>query len=210
MLFLSYSTKDHHFAELADLKLRGAGIDLWRDRGQLRAGSDWRNGIERGIADCLAILLVLSTNSVESSYVTFEWAYALGKSKVIIPLKLSDCQVHPKLEPIQYLDFSIPGALPWESLFERIHEIEADADSSDVPMAESATMPETNVTGVAKAILAYLNQRGYQMVSFERLRRRIDANLTDHDFEQIIAANSNVFRQARLKDNKKGIAKLIP
>lgn len=43
-VFLSYSTKDHHFAELAGIKLAEAGINLWRDQGQLRAGSDWRGG----------------------------------------------------------------------------------------------------------------------------------------------------------------------
>ena len=46
-IFLSYSTKDHYFAELAGIKLAEAGINLWRDQGQLRAGGDWRSGIER-------------------------------------------------------------------------------------------------------------------------------------------------------------------
>ena len=76
-VFLSYSTKDHHFAELASIKLAEASINLWRDQGQLRAGGDWRSGIERGIAESIAVLVALSQNSVESSYVTFEWAYGL-------------------------------------------------------------------------------------------------------------------------------------
>ena len=32
-VFLSYSTKDHYFAELAGIKLAEAGITLWRDQG---------------------------------------------------------------------------------------------------------------------------------------------------------------------------------
>ena len=35
-VFLSYSTKDHFFAELASIKLAQASIELWRDQGQLR------------------------------------------------------------------------------------------------------------------------------------------------------------------------------
>ena len=52
-VFISYSTKDHYFAELAGIKLAEAGINLWRDQGQLRPGSDWRNGIERGISESI-------------------------------------------------------------------------------------------------------------------------------------------------------------
>jgi TIR domain len=212
-VFLSYSTKDHFFAELAGIKLGEASVNLWRDQGKLRAGADWRNGIERGISESIAVIVALSSNSAESSYVTFEWAYGLGKGKPVIPIKLNDCSVHPRLETIQYLDFTIPGALPWASLIERIREIEAEVTpDEDIKAAEavaaSAPSPVQDVT--VKAILAYLDQRGYQMASFERLRRRIDESLTDKRFNEIIVNNPTVFRRATLKDAKPGLAKLIP
>src|SRR4051794_20309169 len=90
-IFLSYSSKDYFFAELLDRRLSEAGITLWRDQGELRAGKDWRQGIERGISDCLAVIVALSDDSAQSSYVTFEWAYALGKGKAVIPVKLNAC-----------------------------------------------------------------------------------------------------------------------
>jgi hypothetical protein len=211
-VFLSYSTKDHYFAELAEIKLAQANIKLWRDKGQLVAGADWRQGIEHGISSSLAVLVALSSHSADSSYVTYEWAYALGKGKTIIPLKLTECSIHPKLETIQYLDFSIPGALPWESLIERIREIETtDSDQinsdAEIDSAKSAHDPDDFYV---KAILAYLNQRGYQMVSFERVRRRIDANLTDERLREIVAKNNSIFRLATLQGGKEGLAKQIP
>lgn len=210
-VFLSYSTKDHFFAELASIKLAEAGVTLWRDQGQLRPGTDWRQGIEKAISDGLAVLVALSENSAASSYVTFEWAYALGKGKAVIPLKLNDCVIHPKLETIQYLDFSVPGALPWELLVERIREIETDVEPAALANgAESLTPTPSPADTHAKSILAYLNQRGYQMASFDRLRRRIDPSLTDEKFNEIILQNSDVFRQARLAEGKAGIAKLVP
>jgi hypothetical protein len=211
-VFLSYSTKDHFFAELASIKLRQAGIELWRDQGQLRAGTDWRQGIENAISNSLAVLVALSANSAESPYVTFEWAFALGKGRIaVIPLRLSECVIHPKLETIQYLDFSVPGALPWESLVERVREIETDIKSV-APKAStdfSASLPTPEDTQ-AMAILAYLNQRGYQMASFDRLRLRIDASLSDAQFNDIILRNPGVFRQTKLTDGKLGLAKVIP
>lgn len=210
-VFLSYSTKDHHFAELISIKLAEAGIDVWRDQSSLRAGTDWRHGIERGISASDAVIIALSENSAESSYVTFEWAYALGNGRDIIPLKLNDCSIHPRLQAIQHLDFSVPGALPWASLTERICEIEADVrQQSDFVMVESTTEPVTGDVVYVKAILSYLDQRGYQAMSFERLRQRIDTSLTDQKLTELIVNNPGTFRHAKLKTGKPGLAKLQP
>jgi hypothetical protein len=209
-VFLSYSTKDHYFAELASIRLAEAGINLWRDQGQLRAGSDWRSGIERGIAESIAILVALSENSAESSYVTFEWAYGLGKGKTIIPVRLESCKVHPRLEPIQYLDFSIAGALPWNALIELIRGIEADPTSEEDPALTTDIPQPPQQDPTVKAILTYLNQRGYQMASYERLRLRIDPALTDQKLDEVVDGNPTIFRRAVLKGGKPGLAKRVP
>jgi hypothetical protein len=208
-VFLSYSQKDHHFAELAGLKLADADVKLWRDQGQLHAGSDWRNGIEQGIAESIAVVVALSENSAESSYVTYEWAYGLGNGKTVLPLKLGPCKVHPRLETIQHLDFSMPGALPWNLLIQRIREIEADATSEE-DLAASAEGAQPQQDPTVKAISNYLNQRGYQMVSYDRLRRRIDPNLDDAKLDALVANNPSVFRRAVLKEGKPGLAKRVP
>jgi len=210
-VFLSYSTKDHHFAELISIKLAEAGIDVWRDQGSLRAGTDWRQGIERGIAASDAVIVALSENSADSSYVTFEWAYALGNGRDIVPIKLNNCLIHPRLQAIQHLDFSVPGALPWASLIERIREIEADVRQQDnAAIGETSPEPVTGDAIYVKAILAYLNQRGYQAMSFDRLRQRIDASLTDKMLNDLVVNNPGIFRHAVLKTGKPGLAKLQP
>lgn len=208
-VFLSYSRGDRFFAELARIKLEEAGISVWIDQGQLRAGSDWKQGIDQGISDSFAVILALNSDSAESAYVTYEWASAMGKGKPIIPLRLGECQIHPKLEAIQFIDFSVVGPLPWSVLIERLQEIEQD---NEVPEYDQGTekgedIPDEN-DHVVEAILTYLNQRGYQMVSFERIRRRIDETLTDERLEELIKENRRIFRPARLKGGKPGMAKL--
>ena len=209
-VFLSYSAHDHLFAELASIKLEKEGIKLWRDLGELRAGTDWQQGIEKGISDSLAVLVALSAHSAESSYVTFEWAYALGRGKPIIPIKLNECSVHPKLKPIQYLDFSVPRALPWSSLIERIREIETAKESGDEVLTSRSAQIQQVEDPHVKAILAYLGQRGYQMASFDRLRKRVDENLTDVQFREIIEQNPTIFREATVSGDRPGLAKLVP
>jgi len=95
-------------------------------------------------------------------------------------------------------------------LVERIREIEADATSQeDLKVAATRPAPPTQ-DPTLKAILGYLNQRGYQMASYDRFRSRIDPNLTDDKLDEIIAKNPTLFRHAVLKDGKRGLAKLIP
>jgi hypothetical protein len=62
----------------------------------------------------------------------------------------------------------------------------------------------------ANAILVYLKQRGFQMASFDRLRSKINNDLTDKHFNEIIVRNPTVFRHATLTGKKLGIAKLVP
>src|ERR1035438_9247233 len=45
-----------------------------------------------------------------------------------------------------------------------------------------------------EAILSYLNQHGYQMASFERLRQKLDLTLTDDEFRQLIANSRAILR----------------
>jgi hypothetical protein len=119
--------------------------------------------------------------------------------------------VHPRLETVQHLDFSVPGALPWASLIERVREIEADATPEEDLKASAAATDQAPVQDVTvKAILAYLDQRGYQMASFERLQRRIDESLTPHQLNEIVVKNPTIFRLATLKEGKPGLAKVIP
>jgi hypothetical protein len=40
-VFVSYSSGDSAFAEVAAKQLRERGIDVWLDHGSLRPGEDW-------------------------------------------------------------------------------------------------------------------------------------------------------------------------
>ncbi len=211
-VFLSYSKVDHFFAELARIKLEEAGISVWMDQGQLRAGSDWRHGIDQGISESFAVILALSADSAASSYVTYEWASAMGKGKPIIPVRLNECQGHPKLEAIQHLDFSVAGHQPWSVLIERAQEIEHDNEVPEYDQAVEKDEGAENVPDdndpIVESILTYLNQRGYQMVSFDRIRRRIDQNLSNERLEELIKQHRRILRPARLKGGRPGMAKL--
>jgi hypothetical protein len=107
---------------------------------------------------------------------------------------------------MRHLDFSRPEASVWKILIEKIEGIEPALASQPAPSIEPARRAEGVIV---KSILTYLDQRNFEMASFERLRQVIDPTLSDMKFNEIIAYNPSVFRHAVLKDGKRGLAKVV-
>ena len=121
-IFISYNSKNEDFAELLKMKLEKEDIQVWKDTSQIGIGTEWRNAIDQGLLNCNAVIVLLNQASTKSSYVTYEWAFALGNGKTIIPILTEDCEVHPRIDVLQYLDFK-DGKRPWDKLIERIKKI---------------------------------------------------------------------------------------
>lgn len=123
-VFLSYDHEDHNQAELVSVQLEQKGLKVWQDTHDLRGGDLWAEEIDKAITESLAVIVLLTPDSENSPFVTYEWSFAMGKDKVVIPLLFSDkCKnIHPKLEPIQYLDFSNRFSRPWDKLTGQLHE----------------------------------------------------------------------------------------
>ncbi|MFK7785657.1 MAG: toll/interleukin-1 receptor domain-containing protein [Crocinitomicaceae bacterium] len=122
-IFISHSHSDADFAELLKLKLQANEIDCWIDSERLKIGQDWREGIDQGIATSSAVIVIMSPEARKSEYVTYEWAYAWGKGIRIFPLMLEQTPLHPRLESLQYLDFTNRITRPFEELIDRIKQI---------------------------------------------------------------------------------------
>lgn len=122
-VFISYDHTDGDFVELLHGKLEAAGFEIWVDNTGLKAGQDWRSGIDEAISASQAVILIMSPESLNSLYVTYEWAYALGCKKTLIPLMYRQANLHARLSSLQYLDFTQRSLRPWENLVQRLKEI---------------------------------------------------------------------------------------
>ena len=214
-VFISYARGDTDFAQLAHHKLAADGVRVWADQHNLQAGDNWKYEIDKGIDDCTAVIVVLSAQSCASAYVTYEWASAMGKRKPIIPVLISDCEVHPKLADIHHLDFRVGSDRPWARLVQRIALISSDTDQASTDSQEASnasTQPhpadeQGRIAEVANLVLEYLNARGFGLVSFERIRENMDPNLSDQWLASMVRARSDVFRPAKLRGGKTGLAR---
>lgn len=119
--FISHSKKDGDFAELLKLKLESEGHKGWIDIDRLSPGVDWRSGIDDAIKNSTGIIAIMSPDGRKSEYVTYEWAFAWGTGKRIIPIMLRQTSLHPRLATLQFLDFTTRESRPWTNLFETLN-----------------------------------------------------------------------------------------
>ncbi|MBA3824171.1 MAG: toll/interleukin-1 receptor domain-containing protein [Ktedonobacterales bacterium] len=86
-MFLSYSRKDSEFVDRLELSLNERGITTWKNRSDIPGGDNWVKMIEEAVRACEMMLVVLSPQSVISTYVQKEYIYAGQMLKMVIPLR---------------------------------------------------------------------------------------------------------------------------
>jgi hypothetical protein len=197
--FISYASQDATFADLAKLKLKEAGINVWLDHGELRAGDEWRNAIDDGISSSETLIVIVSPSSCNSPYVTYEWAFAMGKGKKVIPLLLEDAEMHPRLAVLQYLDFRTQRTGPWEELFQGI------SGNHHKPRPHS----ETDECAIARdRILEYLERKQFKKIRFRIVRERIDPKYDDEFLFKVIRENHKQLRSETYK-GERAVARIL-
>ncbi len=123
-VFVSYSHEDADFAHILNDQLSQSGFTVWKDL-DLRAGDTWHAEIEDAIRSALAVVLIASERAQVSSYVNFEWAFAVGAGIPVLPLllKTQADSLHPRLKSLQALDFSNYMLRPWDALTQSLKAI---------------------------------------------------------------------------------------
>ncbi len=129
-VFISYKHNDEPFINAMVAKLTEAGIDVWKAGDNIDAGTVWRDVIDQKIREAFAVIVAMTPDARLSEYVTYEWAFAMGLGKPLVPIILTKTDLHQKLEPLQVLNFTVRFAEPWDRLIERLKELEAEAVSA--------------------------------------------------------------------------------
>ncbi|MEO1288703.1 MAG: toll/interleukin-1 receptor domain-containing protein [Chloroflexota bacterium] len=86
-IFISYAHADrHHLDQLLDWFKENdfAEHEIWYDA--IEGGDNWRDEISASLDEAYAVLIIITENSMESHYCTYEWSYALGQGIPLIPL----------------------------------------------------------------------------------------------------------------------------
>jgi len=133
-IFISHSHEDGDFADVLHERLaHQAGFTVWKDNDGIRGGEDWRREIDLAIKEAFALIVVMTSEAKASEYVTYEWAFAWGAGVKVFPIMLKGTELHPRLESLQYLDFTNRNARPWDKLIELLRETESSKLQEEQP-----------------------------------------------------------------------------
>ncbi|HEU4455765.1 MAG TPA: TIR domain-containing protein [Longimicrobium sp.] len=97
-VFISHSAKDAALAHRIAAALRSAGARTWMAPGDINPGEDWGAAIATAIADCAAMILVLTAHSNGSKQVVREVQLADAANHPIIPLRMEALELSPSLK----------------------------------------------------------------------------------------------------------------
>ena len=106
-IFISYDHDDqHHLEKLTQWLLENdfSEREVWYDR-HMEGGSNWRDEISTALDSAYAVLVIVTKQSVESLYCTFEWAYAMGQGIPILPLTFDQVSIADVPTPLTSRQF---------------------------------------------------------------------------------------------------------
>ena len=126
-VFLSYARDDEPRVAGVEQALEARGLEVWRDRGQIRPGDSWIKKLEVGLRESRCIVLFHSQKAATSEWVQREWNVALTVHMPIIPVRLDDSELPLLLKPVQCVDF-----LTGERLQSAVEEIVSGVRGSDL------------------------------------------------------------------------------
>ncbi|MCL4249692.1 MAG: TIR domain-containing protein [Anaerolineae bacterium] len=136
IFFISVHNSGLEFAREVKRRITDAGFLGWL-MDDIGGGDGWKAEVDNAINESLGVLVIVSPASLASHWVTYEWAYAMGRDKEVIPVilewpsgKADPKSLHDKLADRQYRDFSPNGDSPWDILLSDLRRIR---DRSDIP-----------------------------------------------------------------------------
>jgi tetratricopeptide (TPR) repeat protein len=145
-IFICYQHEDSDFAQVLINRVEKAGFHTWIDDNQLRAGEDWRTGIDQAIKDAFALIVIMSPKAKASEYVTYEWAFAWGAGVKVIPVLYKETPLHPRLDALQYLNFTDRVVRPWDTLINTLTILATTSSHSSTLPAQNTLPSPSNTT----------------------------------------------------------------
>lgn len=123
-VFLSYLEDDKAYADQIVQHLGTAGFSVWVDSARLRKlDKDWHQAVDNAIGDSFVLVLVTTPASLQSTQLTYEWAFALGIGVEVIPVLFEDVPLPSRFSVLRKLDFCTDESRQWNDLLKLVKSI---------------------------------------------------------------------------------------
>lgn len=134
-VFLSYASEDAAAAEQIAAALRGAGIEVWFDKSELRGGDAWDQLIRRQIRECRVFVPVISaqSDSRREGYFRREWKLAVDRThdmservSFLLPVVIDDTNTSHADVPDRFRDVQwsrLPSGETSAAFVQQVHRL---------------------------------------------------------------------------------------
>lgn len=156
-VFISYSSKDASEARRLSRELTRHNIKTWIDEYEILPGDSITQKISEGIRQSDFLIVILSSNSLNSDWVRFEIENAFAKNREassirLIPVRIDDSSVPEYLKNIRYVDLTTNYDAGIDELSEFINQ----EKPKDVPRVSDILSPNKFAEQIGK------EQKGYK------------------------------------------------
>jgi TIR domain len=149
-VFFSYASQDAEAAQRICEALRGAGIEVWFDRSELRGGDAWDQAIRKQIKTCALFVPVIShvTHDRREGYFRLEWKLAVDRSHLmdaemafLLPVVIDDTRDDDERVPERFREVQwtrLPDGVTPKAFVERVTRLLSAESTSAPPPGRSA------------------------------------------------------------------------
>lgn len=160
--FLCHGSEDKLLAERIATDLRAAGIEVFFDKWEIRAGDSLRQKIDEGLGDCSHFIALLTPRSVNRPWVRAEmdagFVRKVGEQAVFIPLRfeLRPDALPPLLKALYSPSIGSDYAMSIKELVADIHGINRKPPLGPVPATNRSSFPLRSGLSIAAEKVAEL------------------------------------------------------
>lgn len=144
-VFISYASQDLRTAQLFVTHLRGRGWQVILDLDILQPGEPWNQRIAESIANCSAVLVLMSPAAAGSQWVNQELVAAVNARRPVLPVVIDDYQIGETRRR-----FAVVGDRQWLSfgnLTGHLDPVEMDTIAHHLDRLARGVRPDQTVTG---------------------------------------------------------------
>ena len=135
-VFISHSSKDKPFARKLDAALVSNGVDVFLDEKEIKIGDSIPDAIYEALERSTHVIYVISSNSVDSKWVSEELAIAKMKEKSDSGIKILPCIIDDVDIPFGVKHVKYCNCLKWYDYSEFTQSVKQILDALGVPLKQ--------------------------------------------------------------------------
>lgn len=105
-IFLSYCRANRKLALNLETALANRGLGVWRDERSISGGEEFSVAIEKGIRESRGLLVLVTTESTRSDWVTYEYAFATGAGVPVVAVGVKGTKLPSPIRRFQVVRYS--------------------------------------------------------------------------------------------------------